>query len=71
VAAAVGEAEDGSSAISSVKRMQRLHMMQRSSSRRTRGPTSTFFGFFTFCSRKRDSPLPCSTLYSWREHSPA
>ena len=28
--------------------------MQRSSSRVTRGPISTRFGFFTFSSRKRD-----------------
>ena len=33
-----------------MKRMQRLHMMQRSSSSRMRGPISTFFGFFTFMS---------------------
>ena len=32
--------------------------MQRSSSSVTRGPSSTFFGFFTLFSRKRDSALP-------------
>ena len=44
-----------------MKRMQRLHMMQRSSSSRIRGPISTFFGFLTFMSTKRDTPRPCST----------
>ena len=35
--------------------MQREQRMQRSSSSVTRGPSSTFFGFFTLFSRKRDS----------------
>jgi len=48
VAAASVKPSTGSSAISAVKRMQREHMMQRSSSRRMRGPMSTFFGFLTF-----------------------
>ena len=58
-------------ATSCMKRMQRVQRMQRSASSVMRGPSSTFFGFFTFSSRKRDSPWPNSTENSWRRHSPA
>ena len=50
-----------SCATSFMKRMQREQRTQRSASRVTRGPTSTFFGFLTLCSRKREPPLPYST----------
>ena len=40
--------------------MQREQRMQRSSSSVTRGPSSTFFGFFTLFSRKRES---CAAVF--------
>ncbi len=58
-------------ATSFMKRMQREQRMQRSASSVTRGPSSTFFGFFTLCSRKRELAWPYSTENSCKRHSPA
>ena len=59
-----------SPAISSAKRMQRAHWMQRSRSSRTSSLSGIGFGKCRFSSTKRDSPGPNASVWSCSGHSP-
>ena len=60
----------GSPAISSAKRVQRPHWMQRSRSSSTRSLIGIGFAKWRFSSTKRDSPGPNASVWSCSGHSP-
>jgi hypothetical protein len=60
----------GSPAISSAKRVQRAHWMQRSRSRRISELSRMGFSQCRFSSTKRDSPGPNDNVWSCNGHSP-
>ena len=59
-----------SPAISSAKRVQRPHWMQRSRSSRTSSEIGIGFSQWRFSSTKRDSPGPNASVVSCSGHSP-
>ena len=61
---------NGSPAISSAKRVQRAHWMQRSRSSRISSLRRIGFSQWRFSSTKRDSPGPNASVWSWSGHSP-
>ncbi len=60
----------GSPAISSAKRVQRAHWMQRSRSSNTSSLNRIGFSQCRFSSTKRDSPGPNASVWSCSGHSP-